>query len=201
MYIIILYPVCNTNDIYIIILYPARNTNDMDIIWSFLSRRGAFLSKNNPDTHRAHWIKYLRFHVHVWHFNILLWHYMHHGTVSDCCGRLPMIVSDCKTEKLRLYLLPFPCGNTNYNNYSNILMISRRSVITEENHRLVTSLCQSLSHTVVSSTPHHGRGYNAQLYSWYVLIALVAEFQLYSYKRSKWVISFTWKRRSIQKSY
>ena len=75
-------------------------------------------------------------------------------TVSDCCGRLPMMMSEGKASKFEfIYLRIFLCGDKNYNNYSNILIISWQSAIPEENHRLATSLCQSLSHNVVSSTP------------------------------------------------
>jgi len=93
-------------------------------------------------------------------------------TVSDCCGRLPMMMSEGKASKFEfIYLRIFLCGDKNYNNYSNILIISWQSAIPEENHRLATSLCQSLSHTVVSSTPHHVKEYNSQC----VLITLLEE--------------------------
>ena len=73
-------------------------------------------------------------------------------------------MSEGKANKFDfIYLRIFLCGDKNYNNYSNILIISWQSVIPEENHRLVTSLCQSLSHTVVSSTPYHVKEYNSQL--------------------------------------
>jgi hypothetical protein len=82
------------------------------------------------------------------------------------------MVSEGKASKFDfIYLRLCLCGDKNYNNYSNILIISWQSVIPEENHRLATSLCQSLSHTVVSSTPHHVKEYNSQC----VLITLLEE--------------------------
>ena len=98
-------------------------------------------------------IKYLRFHVHVWHFNILLGHYMHHGTVSDFCRGLPMIVSEGRASKFDyIYLLIFQCGEKNYNNYSTILIISWRSVIPVENHRLATSLSILITYSCIEFT-------------------------------------------------
>jgi len=53
--------------------------------------------------------------------------------------------------------------NTTFNNIS---VISWRSVLVVEetgiNHRPVASHWQTLSHNVVSSTPHHERGSNSQ---------------------------------------
>jgi hypothetical protein len=60
--------------------------------------------------------------------------------------------------------------------FNNISVISWRSVLlveeTRENHRPVASHWQTLSHNVVSSTPHHERGSNS-------LIAQVVENQLF----------------------
>jgi hypothetical protein len=51
--------------------------------------------------------------------------------------------------------------------FNNISVISWLSVLlveeTGENHRPVASYCQTLSDTVVSSTPHHERSSNSQL--------------------------------------
>ena len=54
--------------------------------------------------------------------------------------------------------------------FNNISAISWRSAlmveeigVPEENHRPATGLSQSLSHTVVSSTPRHGQDYISQL--------------------------------------
>ena len=52
-------------------------------------------------------------------------------------------------------------------NFNNISVISLRSVlsvvVTGENRRPAARHCQTLSHNVVSSTPHHQRGSNSQL--------------------------------------
>jgi len=57
--------------------------------------------------------------------------------------------------------------------FNNISIISWRSVllveetgVSRENHRPVASHWQTLSHYVVSSTPHHERGSNSQLVWW-----------------------------------
>ena len=54
--------------------------------------------------------------------------------------------------------------------FNNITVISWRSVLLVEeigeNHRLVASHWQTLSHNVVSSTPHHERDSNSQLQWW-----------------------------------
>ena len=61
-------------------------------------------------------------------------------------------------------ILLLPLFNVSFNNIS---VISRRSVLlvegTRENHHPVASHGQTLSHNVVSSTPHHERGSNSQL--------------------------------------
>jgi len=61
--------------------------------------------------------------------------------------------------------------------FNNILVISWQSVLLVEetgepgkNHRLVVSQWQTLSHNVVSSTPHHERDSNSQLQWWWALI-------------------------------
>jgi hypothetical protein len=61
-------------------------------------------------------------------------------------------------------ILLLPLFNVSFNNIS---VISWRSVLlvegTRENHQPVASHWQTLSHNVVSSTPHHERGSNSQL--------------------------------------
>jgi hypothetical protein len=54
--------------------------------------------------------------------------------------------------------------------FKNISVISWQSVllvdetaVPRENHQHVTSHCKTLSHNVVSSTPHHERGSHSQL--------------------------------------
>ena len=64
--------------------------------------------------------------------------------------------------------------------FNNILVISwwsellvEETGVPRENHRLVTSHWQTLSHNVVSSIPRYKQGLNSQLEWWYALIAQV----------------------------
>jgi hypothetical protein len=67
--------------------------------------------------------------------------------------------------------------NATFNNISatswQSVLLVEETVLPWENHRPVTSHWQTLSHNVVSSTPHHEWGSNSQLWWWYVLIAQV----------------------------
>ena len=51
-----------------------------------------------------------------------------------------------------------------FNNISVILV--EETGVPGENHWPVANQWQALSHNVVSSTPHHERGSNSQLYWW-----------------------------------
>ena len=57
--------------------------------------------------------------------------------------------------------------NATFNNISVILwwsvLLVEETGVTGENHRPVASHRQTLSHNVVSSTPHHEQGSNSQL--------------------------------------
>jgi len=58
--------------------------------------------------------------------------------------------------------------NVTFNNISvvswrSVLLVHETTGVPGENHRPVASHWQTLSHNVISSTSHHGRGSNSQL--------------------------------------
>ena len=55
----------------------------------------------------------------------------------------------------------FMVFNATFNNIS-VLLVEETGV-TRENHRRVASHCQTLSHNVVSSTPHHEGDSNSRI--------------------------------------
>jgi hypothetical protein len=64
-------------------------------------------------------------------------------------------------------LVWFMVFNATFNNISDIswrpVLLVEEIGVPGENHRSVTSRCQTLSHNVVSSTPRHERDSNSQL--------------------------------------
>jgi hypothetical protein len=127
-------------------------------------RKATWLKQENRLKHKVISAKYCYVHSDI----VLVMHQVTPVFVPHSTYFLPTLKKKLNYDISDGFV--FMVFNATFNNIKAILwrsvLLVEETRVPRENHRPVASHWQTLLHNVVSSTPHHERGLNSQLYWW-----------------------------------